>query len=122
MEALPFYIPRAEMPQVDEIDYPALLAYLESNSIAYRHCTVEANSLRVHQQPDQFDGHNFPAALLAKPCLVASDWFILDGHHRALAHAAEGTPCPVIWLSAPFAQAIILLFGFAHTYTTQGKN
>lgn len=121
MIALSYFIPRSEMPQVAESAYPALLDWLPSQGVAFRHCLVPPSRLRAHQEPDRFNPATFNPALLAKPCLVAEDWFILDGHHRWMAHKANGSDVPCLWLTEPFAKALPLLFTFPATYETKGS-
>jgi hypothetical protein len=111
-EFLPFYKPRTLMPQVDDKAYPALRLWLTDHAITQLSETVEPWQLHPHQRIDAMKAHAIPPQVLAIPLLVSRDGYILDGHHRWLAHVINNTACPVLRIGLPFDEAIEALFEF----------
>lgn len=107
---LPFWVPRVAMPQIDDV--PALLEYLDNLGVGWRRTNRNPDNLCPHQRVDTKHARTIPEEVLALPCLVAEDGFILDGHHRWAAHKMRGTLCPVIEVGAPFDDAIGMLLSF----------
>lgn len=119
----PFYVPRNEMPQVSETDYPALLEFAARKGVSVSFQVFRPEDLKKHQRV--MEGllketmETEPVAVLSdkmsEPVLVSKDLFILDGNHRRDAHAIQGTPVLGIVIELEFEEAIKFLFEFPKT-------
>lgn len=118
-EIMPFYVPRKEMPQVDEEDLPELMKFLQGLPVPVDLKKFDPDQLKPHQKVDidKVKAMTAKAAILAKPCLVSQDLYILDGNHRWWAHRELHTVVPAFVIGAPFEQAIGILFRFPKTYS-----
>jgi len=116
-EFLPFYIPRPEMPQVDEKDYPALFEFVKSQSIPLLTERFQPNQLRAHQRVSWDKVVSMDEVTFRKPVLVSQDRFVLDGNHRWTAHVHRNVPLSAYVLGLEFEAAIGLLFKFPKTYS-----
>lgn len=113
---MPFYVPRLEMPQIDEEDYPEFFAFCEGKTELF-HRIMSPWVLKPHQIVDKFKAEAMPDSVRAKPVLVSRDDYVLDGNHRWMAHALLKEKMPVIQLDLEFEPAIALMFSFPKTYT-----
>jgi hypothetical protein len=114
----PRWIPRKAMPQIDESDFTALFEWLAFWGITVETVTVPAKELRFRQRISwRLIRRVMPLELYAKPILISSDSWILDGNHRAAAHKLNGDSIKAIRLSCSFWRAIPILFSFAGTYS-----
>lgn len=88
-------IPRAEMPQVRGIHHGAFASWLEGLGIGHARREVPAATLVKTQEEICWEK---VAGMVtgAKPVLVSSDGFVLDGHHHWAAAARAGEKVPVI--------------------------
>lgn len=112
-------VPRVDMPQVDESDYPALVNFLQAHSCPVSRIVIEPQSCRFHQSVDDFDPSRIFRMPLDKPILLARDRFILDGNHRVKANLYLGRPLiHAIELNRDFEASIALLFAFPRTTVT----
>jgi hypothetical protein len=116
-EFLPFYVPRPDMPQVDEANLPELVARAFNAGISPTFDVTDPRRLRAHQRVDHARAAGMPLAVKLKPILVSSDGYVLDGNHRWWAHVHEDDGyISVIRLGLPFEQAIAWLFELPFTY------
>lgn len=115
-EFMPFYVPRAEMPQIDEKDYPEFFEFVKSRGCNYHQENCNPTILHFHQRVEWNAKTEITPEVLAKPILVSYDGYVLDGNHRATAHKQRGTDVPAIILSLEFESAIKLMFSFPKTY------
>lgn len=78
---LPFYVPREQMPQVDEMYYPRFIvdAY-KGPGVVFD--TVSPSTLRAHQHVDHVRAKAMPENGRIKPLIVSADSYIIDGNHR----------------------------------------
>ena len=113
----PFYVPRQNMPQVDEGDYIALLVHLARKGAAPEVLVASPDDLLFHQRVFEQFIPAFESPEMAKPLLVSREGYVLDGNHRAAAHKRYGTKPVVIVIHANFTEAMKLLFSFPRTYT-----
>lgn len=113
----PFYVPRQNMPQVDEGDLLPLLCHLAKSHVQVITELVAPNELLFHQHvfedripaPDSPDMH--------KPLLVSLEGYVLDGNHRAAAHKRYGTRPVIFRLTTDFKDSLRAIFSFPKTYT-----
>jgi hypothetical protein len=117
-EFAPFYIPRPDMPQVDESDLPALVARAFDGGYAVPAFeVVDPRTLRAHQRIDHAKARAMPNTVKLKPALVSADGYVLDGNHRWWAHVHAGDDAmAVIRIGLPFGRAIEWLFAQPFTY------
>lgn len=110
-------IPRAKMPQVKMKVRPQLYAFLEGRGISSRSETVAPDSLKPTQaefSPTKVQGARELTGEAAG-VLVSSDGYVLDGHHRWLAKAANGEPVDVRRFDAPIDQLLDAVREFSGT-------
>ena len=117
----PFFIPRGEMPQIDEGDLIDLLVHLTENGAAVTTVSEPPSNLIFHQRITEGCVPPADSPLLHKPLLISRDGFVLDGNHRAIAHKRYGTDAVCLKIDADFGIAMALLFAFPKTYTYERK-
>lgn len=102
---------RANMPQIELGDYPDLMAYLHDYSVQGHPAYLKPDALKPSQRHGaEFDPARFDFdQLLQKPVLIASDLYILDGHHRVQACKLRHVRVRGWVLSAPASHVIPLL-------------
>lgn len=122
-EFMPFYVPRSEMPQVRESDYPELFKLAERKGIKISFATVSPDMLKKHQRIDEAnlkheiktEGEAEEVLHEITPVLASKDFFILDGNHRVDDHRIKGTNVPTVFIGLDFEEAIAFLFSFSKT-------
>lgn len=109
MNALTFCVPRAEMPQVDDV--PALLEWLAGRGVGWFHQRSDAAEFRRHQHVviDRARAAGIPDDKLRSPILVANDGWILDGNHRHALLQARGLQVEAYVVGLSFGEALTLL-------------
>lgn len=113
-----FYIPRERMPQIDEVKLAEFLEYCASvDVIVERDLCMDPFELRAHQQVDLAKCVDMPDEVLAKPVLLSSDNYVLDGNHRWLGHVIRKTRVPALRLGIEFCHGLDLMFQFPGTYS-----
>lgn len=121
-----YYIPRKEMPQVDEANLPELVAKAWEYGHQPAFDVVDAHTLHAHQRVNHERALSMTEMVKLKPILVSRDGFVLDGNHRAFAHKHDNTPANVIRLGMDFDAALDWLFTLPFTYklttTTPERN
>ena len=120
---LPFYVPRPQMPQIEEEDYPEFIEYAAQRGVDVLVRYLPPTRLAQHQVPDKFDPDHFKTAgVEKKPVFISTDMFILDGNHRWAYHVhIQSRYVPCFEIKLPFEQAIALMFGFEKTTTVEGR-
>ncbi len=113
----PFYVPRRFMPQVNEEDYPDLLAFAQAHGATYQEVMLAPQDVRPHQRIDHDKARKMDAGCLHKPILISVDPFILDGHHRWWAHEAIHMDISAFRFDLEFEAAIAFLFSFPKTFS-----
>lgn len=82
-------IPRINMPQVDEEHVQEFMKYLDDQNISYGGFKVPVYKLKATQKEINEEKIlallNTPDKIHTKPVIISSDYYILDGHHRAIA-------------------------------------
>lgn len=111
-----FYVPRDHMPQVDEVNYPDLVADARPVGVAFD--TVSPRTLKAHQRVDHAKAKAMDERVRIKPLIVSSDGYIVDGNHRwwASVHGRHEW-VNVIRLAMRFDEAIAWLLTFPYVYT-----
>lgn len=106
-EFLPFYIPRAEMPQIPIEAYPLLVR--DAFPIGIHFAVEHVADLRAHQRIDHAVAMKVchdPKELLM-PIIVSADGFVLDGNHRWWSHVHGDHPyIATMNIHLPFEDAI----------------
>jgi hypothetical protein len=116
-EFLPFYVPRAEMPQIDENDYPALLEFLSQQNIDYSYVVYRPEQLHAHQKVNMDRVHTMDKNTFQKDILISLDEYVIDGNHRWWAHKIAHKVLGTIRIHLEFEQAMEAIFKFPKTYT-----
>lgn len=116
-------IPRADMPQVKAEHRGALVNFLEARGVTHQQEEVPASGLKATQaefSPAKVEkAKNFEGG--DRSILISSDNHIVDGHHQALAKAANGEPIQVIRLNAPIRALLPLVHEFPSSQTADGS-
>lgn len=116
---LPFYIPRELMPQVYDEDIEPFVAYAERALVELEFRVIDPIEVRPHQRVDLGRAHTIPDAVLDKPCLISSDNYIVDGHHRWAECLHKGKSLHTIRIGLDFEAAIHFVFDYLETKETQ---
>lgn len=110
-------VPRAEMPQIPAAMVPAWLAWLKAAGVPVVEKVVPAAALAATQKeicPEKVAAMaGAPAAVLAKPVMVAVDGWVLDGHHHWAHHAVAGEMVPVIEIGMEMAELLPVAVAWA---------
>lgn len=83
-------IKRKDMPQIEGKNIPKFLNFLKQNNIKFTEKLVESKKLKPTQ--NQFNQQKIQVMIDAidtkkqNPIMVSKDGFVIDGHHRWLAH------------------------------------
>jgi hypothetical protein len=115
-EFMPFYIPRPEMPQIDEDKYPTLLKYLCDVGVEYSYRVYRPEQLQAHQRINMGHVRDMPPEIYQKDVLISQDEYVLDGNHRWWAHKERDEVLGCLVIHAEFDQAMEILFGFPDVY------
>lgn len=113
-----FGIPRKQMPQIKEEDYPEFFEYLKEHGVSITNDTVPARSLKPIQK--DFSDKGVVKALMLrkndKPVIASSDNYIVDGHHRWLGAVNTRSQVSVIRADIPISKLLGLVRKFPKTY------
>lgn len=113
-----FYIPRERMPQIDAANLDEFLGFCGSvNVIVERGLIMDPFELRAHQEVDLTKCIEMGEEVLAKPVLLSSDLYVLDGNHRWMGHVIRKTQVPAIRLGIEFCAGLDLMFKYPGTYS-----
>lgn len=115
-------IRRGSMPQVDGDKIPDLLRFLnDKHSVSSDQQTVDPTTLSATQ--GNFNKQKIAAMvndfdnLPDHPILISRDDYVIDGHHRWLAHTQLDQPIAVIRIDADAEPLIDMIHDFPHSYT-----
>jgi hypothetical protein len=101
---------RKEMPQIEGKNIQKFLDYLKSDGVKYKETSVDSKSLRPTQS--QFNQDKIQGMIdtidqkKQHPIMVSKDGYVIDGHHRWLAHYNLGRKMPVIQIDLKIDDAI----------------
>jgi hypothetical protein len=114
---------RRTMPQVSSGDVQDFIAFAKTNKVSTTKQTVAASRLKATQS--QFNRDKIQAFVDAidsgtyktRPVLISADNYVVDGHHRWLAHRHTGMPVEVIRFDLEAKQLIDLMHEYPKSYT-----
>ncbi len=107
---------RKVMPQID--DTLSFMKWAHETKLAMVFDLVDPKTLKPTQlHPNQFDPRFFTFADLQKPAIVSDDGYIIDGHHRVIAHKINHTEVPVLRIQQPLSAAIKTIERFPNVHT-----
>ena len=114
-------IPRDKMPQVKSKDYPELVAFLKSNGIRMTERKVKAKDLKATQSNFNVDKitqavAKYKTLAQAKPIIVSSDGFVIDGHHRWLGAVNVGGDISIMQASVKAKELLDAINQFPKTF------
>ena len=101
---------RKEMPQIEGKNIPKFLDYLKSEGVKYTEKLVDSKSLRPTQS--QFNRDKIQGMIdtidskKQMPIMVSKDNYVIDGHHRWLAHYNLDRKMPVIVIDLKIDDAL----------------
>lgn len=115
-------ISREKMPQVKSADYDELLDFLKSKGIKLTKKTVKANTLKAIQKnfnKDKIVGAvaKYDTLSKAKPLIVSSDNFIIDGHHRWLGAHNVGGSVDIMQANVKVDELLKAIYAFPKTFS-----
>ena len=114
-------IPRDKMPQVKSKDYPELVAFLKSNGIRMTKRKVKAKDLKATQSNFNVDKitqavAKYKTLAQAKPIIVSSDGYVIDGHHRWLGAVNVGGDIAIMQASVKAKELMDAINKFPKTF------
>jgi hypothetical protein len=107
---------RKEMPQVEGKNVPKFLDFLKKNDVRYTEKLVDSKTLKPTQ--NQFNHEKIQGMIdvidskQQKPIMVSKDGFVIDGHHRWLAHYNLGRKMPVYEIGLNIHDALDMMHDF----------
>jgi ParB-like chromosome segregation protein Spo0J len=115
-------IKRDKMPQVRSKDYDELIAHLKKNGVSVQKKSVKATKLKATQSDFNVDKivdkiSSIKTLGKAKPLIVSSDSYIIDGHHRWLAAKNVGGSIDVMQSNVKVKELLKHVYSFPKTFT-----
>jgi|TARA_R110001632_G_scaffold40505_5_gene101576 uncharacterized protein (DUF1015 family) len=115
-------IKRDKMPQVRSKDYDELIVHLKKNGVRVQKKSVKATKLKATQSDFNVDKivdkiSNIKTLGKAKPLIVSSDNYIIDGHHRWLAAKNVGGSIDVMQSNVKVKELLKHVYSFSKTFT-----
>ena len=115
-------VTRDKMPQVKSKDYDELIKHLGKNGVRMNKKSVKASTLKATQKDfnvDKIVGAISKIKTLgtAKPLIVSSDNYIIDGHHRWLAAKNVGGSIDVMQSNVKVKELLKHVYSFPKTFT-----
>jgi|TARA_R110000744_G_scaffold333853_1_gene439291 uncharacterized protein (DUF1015 family) len=115
-------ISRDKMPQVKSKDYDELIKHLNKNGVRVTKKSVKASTLKATQK--DFNVDKIVGAIskiktigTAKPLIVSSDNYIIDGHHRWLAAKNVGDSISIMQSNVKVKELLKHVYSFPKTFT-----
>ena len=115
-------ISRDKMPQVKSKDYDELIKHLNKNGVRVTKKSVKASTLKATQK--DFNVDKIVGAIskiktigTAKPLIVSSDNYIIDGHHRRLAAKNVGDSISIMQSNVKVKELLKHVYSFPKTFT-----
>ena len=114
-------IKRDKMPQVKSKDYDELIKHLNKNGVRVTKKSVKASTLKATQK--DFNVDKIVGAIskiktigTAKPLIVSSDNYIIDGHHRWLAAKNVGDSISIMQSNVKVKELLKHVYSFPKTF------
>jgi len=114
-------ISRDKMPQVKSKDYDELIKHLNKNGVRVTKKSVKASTLKATQK--DFNVDKIVGAIskiktigTAKPLIVSSDNYIIDGHHRWLAAKNVGDSISIMQSNVKVKELLKHVYSFPKTF------
>lgn len=110
------YFPRNKMPQLGPVD--KFLENLKRHNIEHDRVTIDSSKLKPLQSEFDIDAVR---SVMDQPrktksaIVISKDNYILDGHHRWLAHYNLGTDTPTIKVDMPAVELLKKVKSFENT-------
>lgn len=107
---------RKEMPQVEGKNIPKFLDFLKSEGVKYTEKSIDSKKLRPTQS--QFNQDKIQSMIDSidtkkqHPIMVSKDGYVIDGHHRWLAHYNLGRKMPVVEINLGIEEALDKMHDF----------
>lgn len=107
---------RKDMPQVEGKNIPKFLDFLKSEGVKYTEKLIDSKKLRPTQ--GQFNQEKIQAMIdtidtkKQNPIMVSKDGYVIDGHHRWLAHYNLERKMPVIEINLDINDALDKMHDF----------
>jgi hypothetical protein len=107
---------RKDMPQVEGKNIPKFLDFLKSEGVKYTEKLIDSKKLRPTQ--GQFNQEKIQAMIdtidtkKQNPIMVLKDGYVIDGHHRWLAHYNLERKMPVIEINLDINDALDKMHDF----------
>jgi hypothetical protein len=107
---------RKEMPQVEGKNVPKFLEYLKKNGVRYTEKMVDSKKLKATQ--NQFNQEKIQSMIDGidkknqHAIMVSKDGFVIDGHHRWLAHYNLGRKILVAEIDLKIDDALDMMHEF----------
>ena len=96
---------RKLMPQIDSIEN--FLKHLDQQIIAHRQVTIDPRDLKSTQSEfDMKKVSEMPSRKGPSGVIISKDNYILDGHHRWLAHHRDGAKMCVVQVDLPILDLV----------------
>lgn len=116
-------ISRFKMPQIDAKHHDHFVAYTKKNGINVKNKTLNPSTLIATQS--QFNKAKISAITDSmvsgkykpNPIMVSNDGYVLDGHHRWLAHKELKQKIPVLEIGLPVDKMYTFLHEYPKSYT-----
>jgi hypothetical protein len=114
-------IPRDKMPQVKSKDYDELVSFLKKKKISMTKRKVKAKDLKATQSNFNVDKitqavAKYKTLAQAKPIIVSSDGFVIDGHHRWLGAVNVGGDISIMQASVKAKELLDAINQFPKTF------
>jgi hypothetical protein len=114
-------IPRDKMPQVKSKDYDELIAFLKKRKIKMTKRKVKAKDLKATQSNFNVDKitqavDKYKTLATAKPIIVSSDGYVIDGHHRWLGAVNVGGDIAIMQASVKAKELMDAINQFPKTF------
>jgi hypothetical protein len=107
---------RKEMPQVEGKNISKFLEFLKSEGVKFKETAIDSKKLRPTQ--NQFNQDKIQSMIDSidskkqHPIMVSKDGYVIDGHHRWLAHYNLGRKMPVIEINLDIEDALDKMHDF----------
>lgn len=114
-------IPRDRMPQVKSKDYDELITFLKKRKIRMAKKKIKANQLKATQSNFNKDKivqavDKYKTLATAKPIIVSSDGYVIDGHHRWLGAVNVGGDISIMQASVKAKELLDAINDFPKTF------